>query len=53
MEFCHCGSLSAFKKGGNQLNENELREITSCCLFGLNYLHNNKIIHRVSELDGR
>ena len=49
MEFCHCGSLSAFMKGGTKFSENELREIASCCLFGLNYLHYKKIIHRVSE----
>ena len=52
MEYCHCGSLANYIRNANRLNENELREITSCCLLGLNYLHNTKkIVHRVdSEL---
>ena len=47
MEYCHCGSLAAFVEHGNRLNESELREIASCCLFGLFYLHKSKIMHRV------
>ncbi|KAK8832129.1 hypothetical protein WA577_005224, partial [Blastocystis sp. JDR] len=47
MEYCHCGSLASYMRNANRLNENELREITSCCLLGLNYLHNTKkIVHR-------
>ena len=49
MEYCLCGSLGAFIRNGNRLNEDELREIASCCLFGLYYLHNCNIIHRVSD----
>lgn len=48
MEYCHCGSLAAYLMHGNRLNEDELRDIASCCLFALFYLHNSKIIHRVS-----
>ena len=47
MEYCHCGSLAVFIEDGNRLNESELREIASCCLFGLFYLHKSKIMHRV------
>ena len=48
MEYCHCGSLANYVRNGNRLNEDVLREITSCCLLGLNYLHNsNNIVHRV------
>lgn len=51
MEYCHCGSLEASIGKGNRLNESELREIASCCLLGLDYLHNKKIIHRVGNND--
>ncbi|OAO18018.1 STE family protein kinase [Blastocystis sp. ATCC 50177/Nand II] len=47
MEYCHCGSLASYMRNANRLNEDELREIASCCLLGLNYLHNTKkIVHR-------
>ncbi|KAM7456280.1 hypothetical protein BLSTO_02958 [Blastocystis sp. subtype 1] len=46
MEFCHCGSLAACIRNGNHFTEDELREIASCCLFGLYYLHQHNIIHR-------
>ena len=49
MELCHYGSLTAFMKNGNRFDEGELCEITSCCLFGLYYLHNLNIIHRVRK----
>ena len=48
MEYCHCGSVASYVRKGNRLNEEELREIASCCLLGLNYLHKKNIIHRVS-----
>ena len=47
MEYCHCGSVGAYLKRGNRLNEEELREIVSCCLLGLSYLHSRNIMHRV------
>ena len=47
MEYCHCGSVGAYLKRGNRLTEEELREIVSCCLLGLSYLHSRNIIHRV------
>lgn len=48
MEYCRCGSLAAVIQSGNRLNEAELRDVASCCLLGLIYLHGKKIIHRVS-----
>ena len=47
MEFCKCNSLGAFIRSGSRLNEDELREIASCCLCGLHYLHHCNFIHRV------
>ena len=35
------------------MNEDELRDITSCCLLGLFYLHNLKVIHRVDKWEER
>ena len=53
MELCHCGSLSDFVARGILLNENELRDVTCCCLFALSHVHNNNIIHRVgANADG-
>lgn len=48
MEHFNCGSLESYIQNGNHLKEDELKEIASCCLLGLNYLHNTKIIaHQV------
>ena len=49
MEYCSCGSVGAYLRNGNRLKEEELREIVSCCLLGLRYLHNMRIIHRVID----
>lgn len=51
MEYCPCGSLADYIRNENQLNESELREIASCCLLGLDYLHKRNIIHKVSTVD--
>ena len=48
MDYCRCGSLSSYIKGGNGLIEEELREVASCLLLGLEYLHSNNVVHRVS-----
>ena len=29
------------------MKEEELREVVSCCLLGLSYLHNRNVMHRV------
>ena len=39
-------------KRGNRLTEEELREIVSCCLLGLSYLHSRNIMHRVLVVVG-
>ena len=46
MEYCHCGSIQSFLRSGNRLKEEELREVVSCCLLGLSYLHNRNVMHR-------
>ena len=50
MECCQCGSIRLLLDSGYVLNEDELREIVSCCLLGLDSLHRLNIIHRVSDL---
>ena len=50
MEYCQCGSIRVLLESGYVLNEDELREIVSCCLLGLDSLHKLNIIHRVSDL---
>ena len=30
MEYCHCGSVGAYLRGGNRLKEEKLRELTRC-----------------------
>ena len=50
MEYCQCGSMRTLLNSGYMLNEEELRELVSCCLLGLDSLHKLNIIHRVSDL---
>ena len=50
MEYCQCGSMRTLQNSRYVLNEEELRELASCCLLGLNTLHKLNIIHRVSDL---
>ena len=50
MEYCQCGSIRTLLDSRYVLNEEELREVVSCCLLGLNTLHKLNIIHRVSDL---
>lgn len=48
MEFCRCGSIGAYIQSEKRLSKEVLRDIVSCILLGLSYLHNKKVIHRVS-----
>ena len=50
MEYCQCASIRLLLDSGYVLNEDELREIVSCCLLGLDFLHKLNIIHGVSDL---
>ena len=47
MEYCPYGSLASRLEKGIRFTEPELREITSHCLLGLDYLHSKNTIHRV------
>ena len=38
--------MGAYLRSGNRLKEEELREVVSCCLLGLSYLHNRNVMHR-------
>ena len=49
MEYCQCGSIRTLLDSGYVLNEEELREIASYCLLGLDSLHKLNIIHRLSD----
>ena len=42
-------SLREYMDENNRFNEDELRDIASCCLLGLDFLHSQQIIHGVVE----
>ena len=47
MEYCRCGSVGSYLRDGKRFTEGELREVVSCILLGLEYLHKKMVIHRV------
>lgn len=49
MENCKLGSLNDYMDLNVGLDEDALREIASCCLLGLEFLHSQHIIHGVVE----
>ena len=49
MKNCEFGSLIKYMDKRERLSEDELREITSCCLLGLDFLHSRHIIHGVVD----
>ncbi len=49
MKNCEVGSLARYMDKRERLNEDELREIASCCLLGLDFLHSRHIIHGVVD----
>ena len=49
MENCKLGSLNDYMDLNVGLDEDALREIASCCLLGLEFLHSHHIIHGVVE----
>ena len=42
-------TLDAFVRSRIALSEEELREIASCCLLGLDSIHNHRVLHGVHE----
>ena len=50
MEYCQCGSIRTLLNSGYVLNEEELMDLVTCCLLGLDSLHKLNIVHRVSDL---
>ena len=52
MEYCEAGSLANIMyKTGSPLNEEEIAIVLSHTLKALNYLHQNKKIHRDIKAD--
>lgn len=49
MEYGELGSVKECFRKRYRVEEAELREIASCCLLGLNYLHSNSIMHEVAD----
>ena len=47
MDYYKCGSIANYCSSGNELSEEEIREIASCSLLGLEDLSTSHIIHRV------
>ena len=47
MEYCDLGSLEELFAANYRMKEEELREIASCCLLGLDSLHSRNIMHGV------
>ena len=43
------GSLRGYMDMNCRFNENDMRDIASCCLLGLDFLHSRHIIHGVGE----
>ena len=51
METSNCYSLIEVMRSICRVNEDELRDITTCCLLGLEYLHKSGFVHGVSGWD--
>ena len=52
MEYSRVGSLESIMKRKRYCTEDELCEIASYCLLGLDSLHKKGIMHGVSVCDG-
>ena len=50
MECCSICSFATFIQNHHLLNEEELREVVSCILLGLKWLHNEFNSHGVRSL---
>ena len=49
MEYSPYGSLGEYFQKWNRLNDEELREVLSCCLLDLSSLLKRSMTHRVSD----
>ena len=49
MENCELETLEKYMDKRERLSEDELSEIASSCLLGLDFLHSRHIIHGVVE----
>lgn len=49
MENCELESLKEYIYCNGRMNEDQVCEITSCCLLGLDYLHSQYFMHRVID----
>mgnify|MGYP004700393921 CR=1 FL=1 len=47
MEYCDLGSMEDYMRTNKTVTEGALREIASCCLLGLAYLHSHNFSHGV------
>ena len=47
MEYCDLGSLGELFVANYRMKEEELRDIASCCLLGLDSLHSHNIMYGV------
>ena len=52
MEYSRVGYRESIMKQKRHCTEDELCEIASCCLLGLDSLHKKGIMHGVSGCDG-
>ena len=48
MEYCRYGSAASFLSKCRTFTEEEIRDIMTCCVIGLLYLHSKRIMHRVT-----
>ena len=47
MEYCNLGSVEEYSCMKQQMKEDEMREIASCCLLGMSDLHSRNFAHGV------
>ena len=49
LEYSHAGCIGDYLKKGIRIDENQLREITVCCILGLEPFHAMQIPYKVSK----
>ena len=43
MEYCRCASIRTYLNDGYWLKKEEIRDVASCVLLSLDYLHNRNV----------